>query len=847
MKRIFPIISLLFVFITRSTIIHSTGMHFYMPEEIKTFNPEIPTPKKIFGFETGEQLVSYDQTVAYFREIARYSKRIKLIQQGYTYERKPLIFLLISTEKNIANIEVIRKNHNNLCDPSKSQNMDVDSLKLISWMCYGIHGNEASSIHAAVLVAYMLAASEDQIVEDLLENQIIILQPGLNPDGVQKYATWVNSTTTYSKNSDANSQQFHEPGPSSRYNHYWFDLNRDWLFVQHPESYYRMNMYYTWLPTILNDYHERVNTNGSFFSPGIKKNTNHLIPDKNWNVTEKISTYHAAMLDRIGTLYFTKENYDDFYTGKGATLADLTGGIGILYEQPNAKGFVRKVKNVDIQFVDMIRNQVYCSFSAIKAAYEMKNELLQYQKDFFIDQKKQVDKDPVKGYVFGNKSDISTTKELFRILKTHQIKVYSLNKTLNIDRNTFEKNYAYVVPCNQQFYPVIKTIFEKTTNYKDSMVFYDVSTWTIPLGLNIDYAELTDVKGLIGELADSVGTLFPAVVPQTSYAYLFELTDYYAYRFLYYLQDNGLNLKVADTSFSFDVNSSKQQFCSGTIMIPVKEQSFNTEKINQIINDYDRITETPVYVLNHGIGTDIDAGSNHFSRISKPVVAIVTSEHADFNAIGELWHLLDYRFNIPVSLIDINRLENINLHTYNTIILTENFRFSKEMISDLNNWATHNTLIAVGTAYKTLNTLGLSEINILSEGNQKDSIIHKSFSDYTRKNQSAIRGVILDAKMDLSHPLTFGMRKVDIPLYKIGDIIISKPVNGFFTPVCYSENPLLSGYIQPKQLDAVKKTPAVLSAKRLIYFTDTPYFRAIWLGSSRLFLNALFFRELLTD
>lgn len=116
------------------------------------------------------------------------------------------------------------------------------------------------------------------------------------------------------------------------------------------------------------------------------------------------------------------------------------------------------VKNVDIRFDDMIRNQVYRSFSAIKAAYEMKNELLQYQKDFFIDQEKQVNTDPVKGYVFGNKSDISTTKELFRILKTHQIKVYSLNKTLNISRDTFEKDYAYVVPCNQQFYPVSSEI-----------------------------------------------------------------------------------------------------------------------------------------------------------------------------------------------------------------------------------------------------------------------------------------------------------------------------------------------------------------------------------------------------
>lgn len=847
MKQIFPIISLLFVFITKSTIVLATDMPFFMPEEIKKINPGIPSPEEYFGFEIGQQFLSYDQTTAYLREIARKSDRIKLIQHGYSYQKRPLIFLLISTKENLADLDLIKDRHMDLCNPEKSSHIQNDSLKLISWLCYGIHGNEASSIHAAVIVAYMLAASEDQIVEEMLENQIIILQSGLNPDGVQKYASWVNSTMSYSKNSDKNNQQFHERGASSRFNHYWFDLNRDWLFVQHPESYYRMDMYYEWLPTVLNDYHERENTNGSFFSPGIKRDTNHLIPDKNWYVTEKIGNYHATFLNRIGTLYFTKENYDDFYTGKGATLTDLTGGIGILYEQPNTKGFIRKVDNVEIRFIDMIQNQVYCSFSVLLAAHQMKDDLLNYQRSFFIEQKKQAEKDPVKGYVFGSKSDISTSKELFRILKTHQIKVYKLNKAIKIGRNTFEKDYAYVVPSNQQYYSVIKTIFEKTTNYKDSMIFYDVSTWTIPLGLNIDYAELTDVKGLIGELTDTVVTLFPVAVPQTHYAYLFELTDYYAYRFLYYLQDKGLNLKVADTSFRFIVNGSEKQFGAGTILIPVKEQLVCPERVNQLINAYPQLTEIPVYATNHGIGIDIDLGSNRFKRISKPVVAIVTNEGADFNAIGELWYLLDYRFNIPVSLIDINRLDKINLHTYNTIMLTEDFPFSKEVMSKLSNWAVHNTLIAIGGAYKTTNKLGLSEINLCPDGVINIPSVHGNFAGYAQKNNSAIPGVILNARMDLTHPVAFGMWKANIPLFKQGNIIISKSEDNFVSPISYSENPLLSGYIQPNLLDAVKNTPAVLSGNNVTYFVDNPYFRAIWSGSSRLLLNALFFRELLTD
>ena len=496
MRRFLTII--LFLSFTLSGLLSAQNLSFYFPDEIKQLNPDIPSPREFLGFEVGEQYISYDQTVSYLRLLAQRSDRIDIIENGYSHERKPLIFLVVSSKKNLERSEFIRKQHLDLCNPVKSLKLSVDTLPIVTWMGYSIHGNEATGVNASIVVAYILAAGEDEFIKRILDNNVILIQPAQNPDGVQRYAAWVNSNKSASENSDANTREFKEPAPSSRSNHYWFDLNRDWLFVQNPESYYRMEVYYNWLPTFVNDFHEHGNTSGTYFSPGIKNSTNHLIPDDNWDISRKIADYHTKTLSKIGTMYYSREGYDDYYTGKGAALPDILGGVGLLYEQPNPRGFVREVDGVKIRFADMIKNQVFCSFSALEASVEMKNELLNYQKRFFIQKQKEAQKDEVKGYLFGSSDDLSLTKELVRILKVHKIDIFRLSKDLSINKKNFKKESAYIIPVNQNNYSVIRTIFEKTTTYKDSS-FYDISTWTIPLGLNIQYSELNDLSNLIGE------------------------------------------------------------------------------------------------------------------------------------------------------------------------------------------------------------------------------------------------------------------------------------------------------------------------------------------------------------
>ena len=100
-----------------------------------------------------------------------------------------------------------------------------------------------------------------------------------------------------------------------------------------------------------------------FFQPGIQSSVNPLISKKNQNLTKKISKYHARELDKIGSLYYSKEDYDDFFFSKGSAYPDINGGIGILFEQASSRGYNQYTENGLLTFPFSIRNQLKTAVS----------------------------------------------------------------------------------------------------------------------------------------------------------------------------------------------------------------------------------------------------------------------------------------------------------------------------------------------------------------------------------------------------------------------------------------------------------------------------------------------------
>ncbi|MEM6362493.1 MAG: M14 family zinc carboxypeptidase, partial [Bacteroidota bacterium] len=297
---------------------NSVDLSYIIPGGV-SYNQAIPTPKSVIGHEVGEWHISHDRLVNYMYAVAEASQRITIQEIGRTFETRPQLLLTITSPENQAKIDQIKKDHVGLTDPNRSASLDITNMPAVVYMGYSIHGNEPSGSNASLAVAYYLAAAQGKEIEDLLKNVIILLDPCLNPDGLNRFANYVNSRKSKNLVSDPNSTEQNEPWPRGRTNHYWFDMNRDWLPVQLPESKNRIRMFHEWKPNVLTDHHEMGSNSSFFFQPGIPSRNNPLTPTNNYRLTDKMGEYHAKALDKIGSLYYTRESFDDYYYGKGST------------------------------------------------------------------------------------------------------------------------------------------------------------------------------------------------------------------------------------------------------------------------------------------------------------------------------------------------------------------------------------------------------------------------------------------------------------------------------------------------------------------------------------------------
>ena len=249
-----------------------------------------------------------------------------------------------------------------------------------------------------------MAAAQGVAIEELLSNTVILFDPSFNPDGLQRFSTWANQHKSKNLVTDPASREFNEVWPGGRFNHYWFDLNRDWLPGVHPESRNRISLYQKWKPNILTDHHEQGSNASFFFQPGVPSRVNPLTPAKNMELTEKLGRFHAKQLDKIGSLYFTKENYDDFYYGKGSTFPDINGAVGILFEQASSRGHAQETSNGILRFPATIKNQFVTALSTLEGALAMRTEFLSFQRDFYNQST-----NATGGYIFGDKNDRAKT------------------------------------------------------------------------------------------------------------------------------------------------------------------------------------------------------------------------------------------------------------------------------------------------------------------------------------------------------------------------------------------------------------------------------------------------------
>ena len=716
---------------------NNIDLSYYLPQDV-TYNENIPTPESVIGHQVGVWHVTHDKLTQYMLALANASDRITIENRGKTFEGRPLLLLTITSINNHQNIESIRQKHIEATDSNNPDN--IEGRPIVVYQGFSIHGNEASGSNAGLLAAYYLAAAEGDYINELLNNTIILFDPSYNPDGLQRFAYWANTNKSINLNPDPNDREYDEVWPGGRTNHYWFDINRDWLPVQLPESRARIKTFHNWLPNILTDHHEMGTNATFFFQPGIPSRTHPLTPKLNQKLTRNIGDYHAKALNKIGSLYYTEESYDDFYYGKGSTFPDINGGIGILFEQASSRGHIQESENGIIPFPFTIRNQFTTALSTLDAAKNMREEILQYQHNFYKNARSEASKEANKAIIFGDEKDAAKTYHLAEILKRHKIKFHEVKQDITLNGKSFKKGFSFVVPKNQKNTRLINAMFEKRTTFQDSL-FYDISAWSFPLAFNLDYSENIPANS-IGEEVTDLKLKKGNVSGPSQYAYLMEWHEYYSPKILHKILSKDIRAKVALKQFSM----SGKNYDYGTIMIPIQNQKMNATDLHNQLIKLAEDSHVQIDAVNTGLTEGIDLGSRNFKTLIKPEIALLVGEGITSYDAGEIWHLLDTRYEMQVTKLDTKNIGRADLSRYNTIIIPNMSSLDKSDTEKLKEWVKNGgEIIGYRNTVKWLKNKEFIKLELKETNVPAKNIRFEQKSDFSGAQK--IGGAILDIRM----------------------------------------------------------------------------------------------------
>ncbi len=812
----------------------------YLPADAE-LDTSIPSPESQFGWEPGDWRIQHPTLVQYLYTLADKSDRVSIKVTGRTYEQKPLLQVIITSKENQVKLESLRTAH------LKGSTSGDTEAPLVVWLGYSVHGDEASGANAAPVVAWYLAASQSEYVKNLLKNTIVIIDPSLNPDGLDRFATWANSNSSMNPVGNVDGRIHHQDWPGGRTNHYLFDLNRDWLPLVHPESRARINEFHRWLPHIITDHHE-TGDDGFFFQPGVPTRQHPLTTSENLEMTRKLVPYHTSSFDSAGEMYFTEDTYDDFFYGKGSSYPDINGSIGILYEQPRVNGAVMNRKSGPLEFTEAIHNQVRMSLSTLKGAYELSDEYKQYQAGFFREMQQRASKAGFQAWVIGDGNDRARALKLMDIFKRHQIEYNELNAEINVDGAVFKPGHAWVIPVKQRQFGLAQAMLETRTKFEDN-TFYDVSAWNLAMAYNLPFAKLTRLPATSSEKAPEQGI---APVPD-SVAWIISWQQLNAPALLQKLLDAKARVRVATKPFSMASSSGSVKFTEGSLVLLSGIQ--DQDKSGSVLKILQQAAEEGIDI--HSFNTQLamsgpGLGTSHYKAIPQFKPLLIAGRGARSYDTGEAWFQLDQNLGVATVMVDISRLKSVDLNNYTHLLMVEGryTNIGNAQKQRITSWINDGGVLvaaqgaAIWSESLCFNAKGCDKKDSSDAPDKKPAkaMAYADFDD--QKAQRTIGGAIVKAIVDPTHPIAYGYNK-EMPLFRRGSTLLKSSENPFTTPVRYAPEPLVSGYISGQRLTEISEQPAVIAERHgkglVVRFANNPVFRGFWRGTERLWVNALYF------
>ena len=835
------------------------------PADVR-YDPAIPTPASVLGHELGLEPVRHHKLVEYITTVANLSDRLSVEVIGYTHERRPILFVVATSAANHARIDEIRAQHVALTEPDRNQAVTED-MPMVTWINYGVHGAESSGMDASLPFIYHLAAAQGEAIERVLNDSVVLVTAIFNPDGHSSRIAWFDTYGGQQAIADPAHIEHNFDGMLARTNHYWFDLNRQWLLLTQPEPRAWMRKWHAWRPNMTVDYHEMGSAQTYYFHPGVATRTNPMVPEEAKRLMAETARTSESFLDSEGRLYFHGEAFDNYYIGKGSTFPLVNGGVGVLFEAASAAGREIETSNGLRTYRENIRKHFRTSIASIEAGANLRMDYLRYQKQFYDSAIKDAARHETKAWVFSAPGDPARMHLFADVLNFHRIDTHKLNRDIVINGQTYKASDALIVPAAQAQHRLIRSIFETVDEFEDA-TFYDVSTFTMPPAFGLQYAPLGSREFRGNIVGDSYSPPMPvAGVPDESgYGYVFEWSGYYAPRALQRILGSEVRARVATKPFTAVTTKGNTEFARGSIVVPFDRQEKDRAEITDLVRTIAAEDGVTVHALTSGrsaIGTaGVNVGGPSSIPLTEPKVLLVVGRDMNLYDAGEIWHLMDFRMQMPVTLRSRDRLDGIDWNRYTHIVYSSgNYEeYQPEYAGRLRQWVGEGgTIIGLRDAAPWVRASVLEWIDPESEEGlaaaaeaaaaepEEEESVRAPYSEKDdREAVDVVGGAIFAADLDNTHPLGFGYARRMIYLHKNVKEPMATTDNPYGTVIEYMvEKPVLSGYVSETNREALAGTPALIAERMgngsVILFADNPNFRGYWYGTNKLFLNALYF------
>ena len=690
------------------------------PQTILNGNYEdnIDNPSQFLDFNYGDRVATPEQITDALNKWSKQSNKLKVVEYAKTHEGRPLHAVFISSPENLNNLDKIKNKISELSDARNTSDREatqiIETLPAVAWMAYSIHGNETSGGDAALGLIYHLIANQDKDILNMLDEMIIIIDPLMNPDGRARFAKNLEQYRGTAPNYDDQSLLHTGDWPYGRTNHYYFDLNRDWLYLTQPETQGRVALINQWRPQILVDGHE-MGPQDTFMTGPPREPINKNIDKDLIKWGNVFSQDQASAFDENNWRFYTGEWHEDLYPGY-SFYVQFRGTLGILYEQSRmAEDGVKRPEGTIQSYKESVHHQFVSTLANLETLLDNSKSIYQ---DYWDGRKYNISKDSIyadTSFVVlptNNKGRLNT---LATKLKAQDIEIYQNDKPIN-SSNVFRQNGdiekdfviptgSMIIPNRQPEAPLISAILEFDADINESVlikerqkrlrngssIMYDTTAFNFTMMYGLP--AITVPVNISSNLKPWAPSSVTYDVTEDAVMWAVDGDDDRSVAFAARLMEQDVQVRVIDKQSIL----SNHNLSRGSITV-IKMDNPQYKDLLTVVRKVAEDLGISIVSIESGFGAEDlpDWGGRHFRLLNKPQIAILSHEGFNSYDVGTSWWSLDHHLGIRHSQLNSALISYGDLRRYNTIILPSGTpdinNYSKEILI---NWVKQGgTLIA---------------------------------------------------------------------------------------------------------------------------------------------------------